>query len=47
MTAIATPRPDAASPADYERDGFVVVRSLFSQQEMREAAAEADRLLVE
>ncbi len=39
----------AASSADrraaYDRDGFVVVRSLFAPDEMREAGAEADRLL--
>jgi ectoine hydroxylase-related dioxygenase (phytanoyl-CoA dioxygenase family) len=28
----------------YDRDGFVVVRSLFDADEMRDAAAEADRL---
>lgn len=31
--------------ADYERDGFVVVRSLFDPELMRSASAEADRLL--
>ena len=33
--------------AAYDRDGFVVVRSLFGPDDMREAAAEADRLLVD
>jgi hypothetical protein len=42
MTA-TLPRPRTT----YERDGYVVVRSLFGPDEMREAAAEADRLLAE
>ena len=48
MTA-TTSRPaiDSALRADYERDGFVVVRGLFEADEMAAAAAEADRLLVE
>ncbi len=33
--------------ADYERKGFVVARSLFDAAIMREASAEADRLLAE
>jgi ectoine hydroxylase-related dioxygenase (phytanoyl-CoA dioxygenase family) len=33
--------------AAYDRDGFVVVRSLFGPEEMVEAAAEADRLLTD
>ena len=33
--------------AAYERDGFVVVRSMFDPEEMRDAAAEADRLLTD
>lgn len=37
----------AALRADYERDGFVVVRRLFEPHEMRAARAEADRLLVD
>src|SRR5262245_13970149 len=45
-TASATPRPIAESglKAVYERDGFVVVRGLFDERRMREAAAEAVRL---
>ncbi|MCY2943402.1 MAG: phytanoyl-CoA dioxygenase family protein [Planctomycetota bacterium] len=31
----------------YDRDGFVVVRSLFGPEEMAEASVEADRLLTE
>jgi len=41
-TAPSTP---ARLRADYERDGFVVVRSVFDPELMREATAEADRLL--
>ena len=37
----------ASRKADYELDGYVVVRSLFGPDEMREAAAEADRLLTQ
>jgi hypothetical protein len=33
--------------AAYERDGFVVVRSLFGPEEMAGATAEADRLLTD
>jgi len=33
--------------AAYDRDGFVVVTSLFTPDEMAEAAAEADQLLIE
>src|SRR4051812_25974263 len=46
---IATLSADSAVEprADYDRDGFVVVRSLFTQDEMAEASAEADRLLTE
>jgi ectoine hydroxylase-related dioxygenase (phytanoyl-CoA dioxygenase family) len=43
-TAPSTP---AQLRAEYERDGFVVARSLFDAELMREAAAEADRLLVD
>lgn len=32
---------------DYERDGFVVVRGLYTPEEMAAAAGEADRLLAE
>ncbi|HVL15429.1 MAG TPA: phytanoyl-CoA dioxygenase family protein [Gemmata sp.] len=39
----------ATSPrrAGYERDGFFVARSLFTPAELREAGAEADRLLAD
>jgi hypothetical protein len=40
---LASPAIDRAA---YDRDGFVVVRGLFDPAEMREAAAEADRLLI-
>ncbi len=44
MTATA-PTADAALRAAYDRDGYVVVRSLFDPALMGEASAEADRLL--
>jgi ectoine hydroxylase-related dioxygenase (phytanoyl-CoA dioxygenase family) len=47
MTATTTTAPPATRRAAYDRDGFVVVRGLFGQAEMRAAAADADRLLVE
>jgi ectoine hydroxylase-related dioxygenase (phytanoyl-CoA dioxygenase family) len=43
MTTAAPAAPDLR--ADYERDGFVVARSLFDPSLMREAAEEAERLL--
>lgn len=46
MTALET-APGADLKSDYERNGFVVVRSIFSPAEMRDASAEADRLLAE
>lgn len=43
--------PDAALSeqqlADYRRDGFLVVRGLFSRPEMRELQEEAERLLID
>lgn len=48
MSAIATkPEPITDRRAAYERDGFIVVRGLYDPHEMREASAEADRLLVD
>jgi ectoine hydroxylase-related dioxygenase (phytanoyl-CoA dioxygenase family) len=46
---IATPSAPSTAGwrAAYDRDGFVVVRSLFGPEEMAEAAVEADRLLTE
>ncbi|HEX4608387.1 MAG TPA: phytanoyl-CoA dioxygenase family protein [Urbifossiella sp.] len=46
MPAVAErPSPvSAAQKADYERDGFLVVRGVFSPVEMAVAAMEADRL---
>lgn len=46
MTATLAP-PAADRRAAYDRDGFVVVRGLFGAADMREAAAEADRLLTD
>ena len=40
-------RPATDLRADYERDGFVVVRGLYEPAEMRAASAEADRLLAD
>ncbi len=45
-TATAAP-PAADYRTAYDRDGFVVVRSLFEPELMREASAEADRLLAD
>ena len=49
MTIATASRPAAGTSLrpDYERDGYVVVRSLFDEDLMREAAAEADRLLAD
>jgi hypothetical protein len=41
------PATSADLRADYDRDGFVVVRGLFDPALMREAAVEADRLLAD
>lgn len=46
MNASAAP-PSNERRAAYDRDGFVVVPSLFGSAEMVEAAAEADRLLAD
>lgn len=46
MTA-TEPGTAEALRAGYRRDGFAVVRGLFSAAEMRDASAEADRLLAE
>jgi ectoine hydroxylase-related dioxygenase (phytanoyl-CoA dioxygenase family) len=43
----AAPTTERGLRAAYERDGFVVVRSLFDRDLMREANAEADRLLTD
>ena len=45
MTSAAPARSTRRSA--YERDGYIVVRSLFSPEQMRRAAAEAERLPVE
>jgi len=47
MTAATAAPLVAERRAAYDRDGFVVVPSLFGRAEMAEAAAEADRLLTE
>lgn len=46
MTTLAAPVSPALREA-YDRDGFVVVRSLFDPAIMAEASAEADRLLTQ
>src|SRR5262245_35270421 len=46
-TTLARHTTAAGLRADYEREGFVVVRSLYSPEEMSAASQEADRLLVE
>jgi ectoine hydroxylase-related dioxygenase (phytanoyl-CoA dioxygenase family) len=48
MSTVAVPRAAALAEQqlrDYDRDGFVVVRGVFSGQEMAAIAAEADQLL--
>ena len=45
--SVTAPTAPRQLRTDYERDGFVVVRSLFDPALMREAAAEADRLLAD
>jgi hypothetical protein len=48
MTSAApAPTIHAGPRAQYEREGFIVVRGLFDRDLMREAAAEADRLLTD
>jgi ectoine hydroxylase-related dioxygenase (phytanoyl-CoA dioxygenase family) len=47
MIATASPSSTAERRGAYDRDGFVVVRSVFGPEEMAEATAEADRLLTE
>jgi 2-aminoethylphosphonate dioxygenase len=44
---IATAHPETATRAEYDRHGFVVVRGLYTPEEMAAASAEADRLLKE
>jgi ectoine hydroxylase-related dioxygenase (phytanoyl-CoA dioxygenase family) len=47
MTTVATPvrRLSEAQLQDYERDGFLIVRGVFSPAEIAAVAEEADRLL--
>jgi len=47
MTAATVAHRGTERRSAYDRDGFVVVRSLFEPDEMADAAAEAGRLLVE